>query len=279
MTARLVLARNPVSYTAVERDAAAAATVRSYLPPRHQCVLGSAEETGLPSECASVVFGEAMLSMQPATTKTRIVKEAVRLLRLGGRYGIHELCLVPDDVDEQIRNAIQQELSPEIHVGVRPLTRLEWRELSTAEGLQVDAELARADASIGAAAARAGRRAVRRDAICLERRTKSAGAAARAGHAAQSSASTAIISRPSQSSAGNWRTNTREQDAYTCFADIATEVETPADGTLSRTVFQDERLKVVLFGFSCRTRVVRTHRLDACRHAFSRGEATVIARR
>ena len=47
---------------------------------------------------------------------------------------------MPDDVDEQIRNAIQQELSREIHVGVRPLTRLEWRELLAAEGLQVDAE-------------------------------------------------------------------------------------------------------------------------------------------
>jgi phospholipid N-methyltransferase len=140
VTARLVLARNPVNYTAVERDAAAAATVRRYLPLRHQCVLGSAEETGLPAESAAVVFGEAMLSMQPATTKTRIVKEAVRLLRFGGRYGIHELCLVPDDVEEQTRTAIQQELSREIHVGVRPLTRSEWHDLLKAEGLHIVAE-------------------------------------------------------------------------------------------------------------------------------------------
>ena len=140
VTARLVLARVPANYTAVERDQAAAETVRGYLPPRHQCVLGSAEETGLPSDSASVVFGEAMLSMQPAATKTHIVKEAVRLLRFGGRYGIHELCLVPEDVDEQVRIAIQQDLSREIHVGVRPLTRLEWRELLAAEGLQIVAE-------------------------------------------------------------------------------------------------------------------------------------------
>jgi hypothetical protein len=140
VTARLVLARHPASYTAIERDATAAATVRSYLPPHHQCVLGSAEETGLPAASASVVFGEAMLSMQPAATKSRIVKEAVRLLRPGGRYGIHELCLVPVDVDEQIRSAIQQELSREIHVGVRPLTRSEWCALLAAEGLQIVAE-------------------------------------------------------------------------------------------------------------------------------------------
>jgi quercetin dioxygenase-like cupin family protein len=36
---------------------------------------------------------------------------------------------------------------------------------------------------------------------------------------------------------------------YTLFADLAQQVETPADGTLSRTIFQDERLKVVLFSF------------------------------
>lgn len=37
---------------------------------------------------------------------------------------------------------------------------------------------------------------------------------------------------------------------YTFIADLATQVAPPADGTLSRTVYQDERLKVVLFGFS-----------------------------
>jgi len=37
---------------------------------------------------------------------------------------------------------------------------------------------------------------------------------------------------------------------YTMLTDLAHQVETPADGTLSRTVYQDERLKVVLFSFS-----------------------------
>lgn len=38
--------------------------------------------------------------------------------------------------------------------------------------------------------------------------------------------------------------------AYTLLNDLVSQVETPADGTLSRTIYQDERLKVVLFGFS-----------------------------
>ena len=37
---------------------------------------------------------------------------------------------------------------------------------------------------------------------------------------------------------------------YACYLDLAAELAPPADGTLSRTIFQDERLKVVLFGFS-----------------------------
>jgi quercetin dioxygenase-like cupin family protein len=37
---------------------------------------------------------------------------------------------------------------------------------------------------------------------------------------------------------------------YKCYLDLVAEVQPPADGTLSRTVFQDEQLKVVLFAFS-----------------------------
>jgi quercetin dioxygenase-like cupin family protein len=37
---------------------------------------------------------------------------------------------------------------------------------------------------------------------------------------------------------------------FTLHADLVHQVETPADGTLSRTIYHDERLKVVLFGFS-----------------------------
>lgn len=65
------------------------------------------------------------------------------------------------------------------------------------------------------------------------------------------------------------------KDAYTSFPDIAAEVEPPADGTLSRTVFHDERLKVVLFGFSAGQELSEhTASTPAVMH-FLRGEATV----
>jgi hypothetical protein len=138
VTAQLTLARQPAAYTAIERDDNAAATVRSYVDgPHRRCIVGDAAGTGLDSESATVVYGEAMLSMQLPQMKSRIVQEAHRLLRSGGRYGIHELCLIPDDLAEETRNAIAHDLSGEIHVGVRPLTVAEWRSLLESEGFLV----------------------------------------------------------------------------------------------------------------------------------------------
>lgn len=111
-TARLTLKRKPASYTAVERDKDAAALVERLLHgPGHRCVVGFAENTGLPDAAATVVYGEAMLSMQPPQHKSQIVREACRLLKPGGRYGIHELCLTPDDLDENSKRAIEHDLA------------------------------------------------------------------------------------------------------------------------------------------------------------------------
>jgi ubiquinone/menaquinone biosynthesis C-methylase UbiE len=141
VTARMTLAKNPASYTAIERDRDAAASVTAYLSgPAQRCIVGTAEQTGLDDASASVVYGEAMLSMQTAQAKSRIVAEAVRILSPGGRYGIHELCLVPDDVGEATRDAIQRDLTDEIHVGVRPLTAGEWRALLESVGFTIDKE-------------------------------------------------------------------------------------------------------------------------------------------
>ncbi|HEY3395929.1 MAG TPA: cupin domain-containing protein [Lacipirellulaceae bacterium] len=62
---------------------------------------------------------------------------------------------------------------------------------------------------------------------------------------------------------------------YTYFADMAAEVEPPADGTLSRTLYQDDRLKVVLFGFAAGQELSEhTASTPAIMH-FLRGEANV----
>lgn len=118
VTARMTLERNPASYTAVERDEAAAAEVSRHLAePRQQCQVGSAAQTGLPDQSATVVYGEAMLTMHGPQQKRDIVHEAYRLLKPGGRYGIHELALTPDDLPDAVREDISRAMSHSIHVG------------------------------------------------------------------------------------------------------------------------------------------------------------------
>jgi quercetin dioxygenase-like cupin family protein len=64
-------------------------------------------------------------------------------------------------------------------------------------------------------------------------------------------------------------------DAYTLVPNLASEIEPPTDGTLSRTVFQDSRLKVILFGFSAGQELSEhTASSPAIMH-FLRGEADV----
>lgn len=139
VTTRLAIQSSPSSYVAVERDQAAAKIVGSYLNgARQQCVVGDASDTGLPDQSATVVYGEAMLTMQTQEVKRQIVREAYRLLQSGGRYGIHEMCLMSDDMDEKTKRETERALTGVVHHGVRPLAVSEWRALLEAEGFKVE---------------------------------------------------------------------------------------------------------------------------------------------
>jgi hypothetical protein len=134
----MVLNHRPSSYSGVEREPIAAERLRNqFASTIAQIVQGEAQKSGLPDGCASVVYGEAMLSMQGSEQKDRIFAEARRLLVHGGRYGIHELCFLPDDISPLLRREIQAELSKEIHVGVQLLTRAEWAVIFERNGMAV----------------------------------------------------------------------------------------------------------------------------------------------
>jgi cyclopropane fatty-acyl-phospholipid synthase-like methyltransferase len=139
VTARMMLQRRPQRYTGVERDASARQWTARQLPtePNISVIAGTADRTGLPSASASVVVGEAMLSMNTATHKRLIAAEAFRLLRRGGRYGIHELAIVPDGMPPEQQREIDRALSSVIHVGARPLTTSEWKALLESVGFRV----------------------------------------------------------------------------------------------------------------------------------------------
>ena len=138
-TAKKILAAAPKSYTGVDSDPTAAARVNEVVGPAGgSCRQGDVAKTGFDDVCADAVIGEAMLTMQSPRGKAEIVAEAVRILRLGGIYAIHELGLAPDDIDPEIGSEISKALARSIHVNARPMTLAQWSELLTDHGLVVE---------------------------------------------------------------------------------------------------------------------------------------------
>ena len=139
-TARMILSHTPRGYTGVERDDDAVCFTREKLADQSGVVVkaGSADSTGLADRSVSIVIGEAMLTMNPHAQKEQIVREAFRILRPGGRYGIHELVLGPDGVSEEKVDEITRALIDAIRVGARPLRKEDWRALMSGAGFKVE---------------------------------------------------------------------------------------------------------------------------------------------
>jgi len=65
------------------------------------------------------------------------------------------------------------------------------------------------------------------------------------------------------------------EKAFQVIADLAQQIDPPADGTLSRTIHQDDHLKAVLFGFAAGQELSEhTAAMPAIMHFLS-GEADV----
>lgn len=137
-TATLILAAEPAGYVGVDADPSAAALVAEVVGERGRIVTADAADTGLPGGSADVVIGEAMLTMQSPRGKKAIIDEAVRVLKPGGHYAIHELGLQPDDLDPAIADESRKALARSIKVNARPLTAAEWTALLTEAGLEVE---------------------------------------------------------------------------------------------------------------------------------------------
>lgn len=137
-TAGEIIALAPRSYRGIEADPDAARATERVSAPLGAVVTTDAARTGLPDTDADVVIGEAMLTMQGDGAKAAIVSEAVRLLRPGGRYAIHELALVPNSIGDDVKTDIRRALARSIKVNARPLTIAEWDELLTGHGLVID---------------------------------------------------------------------------------------------------------------------------------------------
>jgi hypothetical protein len=136
-TVRRVEASRPASFRGVERGEAEAERASRLGGGTYECVAAKPEATGLPAGSASVVYGEACLSLETDDTKRRILAEAARLLRSGGRLGLHELLLTPDDIAPDAKRRIETELTRSVRVRARPLTLAEWTGLLDEAGFKV----------------------------------------------------------------------------------------------------------------------------------------------
>lgn len=137
-TAAIAINKRPKSYTGIELNEDAARLLRKKIIGRnHRIIVGNAAETPLLPASAHKVFGEAMLSMHADHRKAEIIREANRLLKPGGLYGIHELGLMPDTIDDATKAEIQRQLAVSLKVNARPLTQAEWIVLIEQQGFKV----------------------------------------------------------------------------------------------------------------------------------------------
>ena len=136
-TVRRVEAAGPASFRGVERGKAEAERAQELGGSGYECVVAEPEATGLADGSASVVYGEACLSLETDATKRAILAEAARLLRPGGRLGLHELLLTPDDIAAEDKRRIETDLTRTVRVRARPLTLAEWTELLDGAGFKI----------------------------------------------------------------------------------------------------------------------------------------------
>ncbi len=137
-TASLVLQKKPNTYIGIELNEEATQKLRKLISGANRKIINAnATETTLPENSADVVYGEAMLTMQSDQKKSAIVKEAYRILKKGGLYGIHELSLFPDDLADNSKNDIKKGLMQSIQVNARPLTEKEWVSILENEGFRI----------------------------------------------------------------------------------------------------------------------------------------------
>jgi len=137
-TATQVLKYHPRSYTGIEVNEEAARNLRKKIKGNCFTVLAeNASDTHLNDGFADKLYGESMLTMQGDHHKAAIIGEAFRILKKGGLYAIHELCLTPDDLAPESKEAVQRDLAKNLKVNARPLTKSEWIQLIEKGGFRV----------------------------------------------------------------------------------------------------------------------------------------------
>lgn len=146
-TAQIILDRHPSSYVAIDRDEAAERSIRPLLQGRNQRFCrASVSQTGLADASCNIAVGEAVLTMHPRAVKEKIVAELARIVRPGGRVGLHEVAFQLDhldpgnDCDEQEQTRIRTELTSDFKVSFNAMTMEEWTGMLADAGFELTRE-------------------------------------------------------------------------------------------------------------------------------------------
>lgn len=135
-TARLTIAQNPHSYIGIDTDEdVVRLLINSIIADNTKFLLANASDTKLNPSIKDKVYGEAMLTMHADHRKSEIMREANRILKMGGIYAIHEMALV--NVNETQKQNIQKDLAKSLHVNACPITVEEWKTLLEKEGFKI----------------------------------------------------------------------------------------------------------------------------------------------
>lgn len=122
--------------TAVEPDPLATERLRDRVAgPGRTARERPVTETGLPDGSAAAVVVGSGLSVLDRGGKLAVLREAGRLLRTGGRLGLHELVLVPPHEGEDAERAVAEAVAADGGPLLRPLTAEGWRALAEEAGL------------------------------------------------------------------------------------------------------------------------------------------------
>lgn len=109
-TASKILLQHPKKYYGIDQSMEAiGALARRFGCTNFRFIQSNAVSVNLPDACATKVIGEAMLTMQKNARKQQIINEACRLLKLGGKFAIHEISLEPETILHEKRQELCRE--------------------------------------------------------------------------------------------------------------------------------------------------------------------------
>lgn len=148
-----ILALRPRSYLAVDPDPGAAARLGPPRPSPVPKILRRAvpdepvtrpsvqtaplDRSGAPDGEASVVVTEGSLGTLPDPLAAAALREAARVLRAGGRLGLHELAVVEDSPGEDEEARVVADLALDDGSGLHARTVEGWRAMVREAGLIV----------------------------------------------------------------------------------------------------------------------------------------------